>query len=238
MTYIACRLLLPPFSFLAIFLFVFSSSLVYYSHELKQYTGDVFASLVLGSIGLTYLNKPSRTRLYLCSATFVILAFFSYPALLWAPGLLFAMLVTMKREKSSLNRPHLEGPRWPDAVAFGLCTFGVAIVDYFVFIRPNIQPMLEAFFGSGFFHGNNAWAFLKFYVNKFLGLASLLFPKPYSTQQLIQILTACSACWRYQTILVPQRPRQRKSNPASVLIAANPCGFFRKPSRPLPFTCC
>jgi Dolichyl-phosphate-mannose-protein mannosyltransferase len=185
MIYVASRLLRPFFLLVAIFLFVFCPELVPYTHELKQYSTDVFVSLMLVSLGLMYLNRQSKAVLYFWLAIFAILSFLSYQALIFIPGMLFVTLVSLRRGDS---RQDVLWDRWIDALAVALSGLVVSIVNYFVFIKPNKQPLLDMFWRSEFFHGEGVWDLLVFYATRFLHLASLLFlTQLYSSQRVLQI---------------------------------------------------
>ena len=189
MIYIACRLLRPTFALVAIFFFVFSPELVRYTHELKQYSSDVFASLILLGLGLGYINRPSRSLLYFWLATFFGLTFFSYQALIFIPGFFLIILVGFYKTACQINKKAATR-KWLDPVAVVLCGLIAATVNYFIFIKPNKQAILDLFWTMGFFHGENVWGLLKFDTHEFLRLASLIFltdlqSKPYVLQILI-----------------------------------------------------
>lgn len=175
MTHVACRLLRPFFSLVAIFLFVFSPAVVSFSHVLKQYSTDVFVSLMLISAGLVYLHRPSRTNLYFWLGNFLVLAFVSYPALLFIPGLCFATVVDYTRAVGTREDPPLARAKWFDTLAVSICGFIVAAINYFFFILPNRQPQLDSWFELNSFYDASLWSWLLFYLKQLSDLPSLLF---------------------------------------------------------------
>jgi hypothetical protein len=187
MVYIACRLLRPGFSLVAIFLFVFSPELVRYSHELKQYSSDVLVSLMLVSLGLVYITRQSKVVLYLWLAVFLVLAFFSYQALIFIPGIL---LITMLSFTQGHSQRQERSSTWDrlDMLAVVLCGFVAAVGNYFFFIKPNKQPILDMFWKSDFFHGENVWDLVMFYLPRLLQLGSLLFLSELYPSQYVSII--------------------------------------------------
>jgi predicted membrane-bound mannosyltransferase len=137
MVYVACRLLQPFFSLVAVFLFVFCPAVVYYSHEVKQFSSDVFASLTLISFALIYFQKPTRTNLYLWLGSFMVLAFLSYQSLLFIPGMCFVTIANIIREQSWPARGTLRKSKLIDAFVALLCGFVATMIIHFVFIKPN-----------------------------------------------------------------------------------------------------
>ena len=175
MIYIACRLLRPLFSLVAIFLFVFCPAVVYYSHEVKQFTSDVFVSLTLISLALVYFHKPARTNLYLWLGSFLVLAFVSYQALLFIPGMCLAIVVDYTRVVVTRTATLPARAKLLDALAVAICGFIVAAIIYFFFIIPNRQPQLESWFELNSFHDASLWSWLLFYLKQLPDLAALLF---------------------------------------------------------------
>lgn len=80
---------------IAVVLAAVSSSLIYYSSELKQYSSDAFATLVLLLIAGHCLTAKSMARSYVVLAVASsILAWFSHPSLFVTAGIMIALLLT------------------------------------------------------------------------------------------------------------------------------------------------
>jgi hypothetical protein len=170
----AARLLRPSFSLVAVSLFVFCPSVVYYSHEAKQYSTDVFVSLMLISLGLVYLSKPSKTNLYFWLGSFLLLSFVSYQAVLFIPGMCLAtILAAVQRPRSSSN----EKPRvgWLEPLVVVIFGSIASSINYLFFILPNKQPQLDAWFQLDSLRQAHFWSVLLFELRRLPDLASLLF---------------------------------------------------------------
>jgi hypothetical protein len=175
MIYVARRFLRPFFSLVATLLFVLCPAVVYYSHELKQYTTDVFASLVLIGTGLMYLQRPSRTNFYSWLSSLLILPFLSYPALLFIPGMCFAMLFNLAGGHRSASQITLVRAKWFDVLVVSILGLIVSGSSYFFFIVPNIQPQLESWFDLDSLRHASSLSLLLFELKQLPDLASLLF---------------------------------------------------------------
>jgi hypothetical protein len=143
MAYLALRLLDPRTAFLVLFLFVFSPAHVIYSQSLKQYTCDTLVSIVLIVLGLFYLQHRTTAWLIASLGAFVALAGLSYNAILFTPALLYGAL--FKPPTTAMRLPVLN-PRWPHAFAVVGAVAVTAIINYVVFIAPNLN---ENILGAG-----------------------------------------------------------------------------------------
>ena len=218
MIYVASRLLRPFFLLVAIFLFVFCPELVAYSHEVKQYSTDVFVSVMLVGLGLMHLNSPSKAVFYFWLTISTILAFLSYQAVVFIPGMLFVTLAGLKRGELQ----GVLGHRWIDSVALALSGLVLSIVNYFVFIRPNKQPLLDLFWQSEFFHGEGMWDLLVFYTTRFLHLASILFLTQLSPNQLFVQIFICSILLVGVSTLFVRGLMQRKEKLGQAIFLSMP----------------
>ncbi|HEV8455360.1 MAG TPA: hypothetical protein VGQ24_10730 [Gemmatimonadales bacterium] len=169
----ARRLLRSFFAFVAIGLFVFSPAIVHYTHEFKQFSGDVFVSLTLLNMGLLYLSRPSRRLLVLWTALYVVLLFLSYQAVLFLPGFCLVVLLGGP-DVGGRVKPWRE--RWLEAGTAAFCGSAATLVAYVVFILPNTLPRLYTSFSNAF-EGDGARQFLAFYFRKVLFLGSMLLPE-------------------------------------------------------------
>jgi hypothetical protein len=135
------------------------------------------------------LDSLSRTVLYLWLGVFSVFAFLSYQALVFVPGILLVTLGHLTWSEAPRNGKRCLWNRWGDVVAIALCGFTVAVVNYFVFIKPNRQPLLDIFWHTDFFYGNEIWELLAFYTSRFLDLAAFLFfSKLYPGQYVVEII--------------------------------------------------
>jgi hypothetical protein len=175
MIYVASQLLRPFFSLVAVALFVFCPAVVYYSHQGKQFSTDVFVSLVLITLALVYFHKPTRQNLYLWLGSLVVQAFLSYQALFFLPGMWLVLVADTMGESRPLATGTLKS-KWIDILALSLCGIVLSLFINFIFIKPNRQPSLDNWFELGI-HFNGLWQSVVFLTYKVLYLASLLFLK-------------------------------------------------------------
>lgn len=87
--------------FIAFVLFVLSDALIYYASEVKQYGGDVAASLFIALIILRYLQKQSPTVLdwVMLIIAGMIIIWFSHPAIFVLAGMGFVLLLSALQKK-------------------------------------------------------------------------------------------------------------------------------------------
>jgi uncharacterized membrane protein len=88
---------------LAVGLFAVSDRAIYYSSEVKQYSCDVFATLVLTALALSLLAKPSRRRIVAVAAVGGGVILVSYAAILVAPPLAIVSVVGTWRARGRLE---------------------------------------------------------------------------------------------------------------------------------------
>lgn len=167
MAYLAQRLLRPPTAFLVLLLFVFSPGHVIYSQTLKQYTGDVLVSIVLMGIGLAYLQYRTSRLLLASIGVFAALASLSYNAVLFMPALLYGALFDAPASSKRLPVWH---PRWAHALAVVGAVAAAALVNYFVFIEPNLNENILGPSAEGRIH-THTW--IAHYASKSLDLLRL-----------------------------------------------------------------
>ena len=173
MIHVAAQLLRPLFSLVAVALFVFCPAVVYYSHQTKQFSSDVFVSLVLITLALFYLRKPTRRNLYLWLGSLVVLAFLSYQALFFVPGMCLVLLADIMGESRQISTGTLKS-KSVDVFAVFLCGIVVSIFINEAFVKPNREPSLDNWFELGI-HLNSLWESVVLLTYKVLYLASLLF---------------------------------------------------------------
>jgi hypothetical protein len=88
---------------LAVGLFAVSDGAIYYSSEVKQYSCDVFATLVLTALALSLLTQPSRKRMLAVAAVGGGVILVSYAAILVAPSLAIVSVVGTRRVRGRLE---------------------------------------------------------------------------------------------------------------------------------------
>jgi Dolichyl-phosphate-mannose-protein mannosyltransferase len=99
--------------------------LIYYSNELKPYSCDVAASLVITLLALRWAENPSARRTAIAAIIGALAIFFSFPVLFVLAGAGMWML-WKRRERDAIARAAIIFIAWAVALA----------ADYFFFIRP------------------------------------------------------------------------------------------------------
>lgn len=96
---VARRILTPTANAIAVGLFAFTPSLIYYSSEVKQYSSDVFCALLLLYMGLDLLQKqPSLRRCLLAGVVGAVVLWFSHPAVFVLAGVGITLLCASWRK--------------------------------------------------------------------------------------------------------------------------------------------
>ena len=137
MVYLAGRFLRPPMAFVVLFIFSFSPGHVIYSQMLKQYTSDVLVAIVLMSLGLAYLKHRTTGLLLTLTGLYVVLAGLSYNAVLFTPALLYGALFEPPGPDARLPALRI---RWLHALVVSGAVAVTAMVNFSVFIKPNLDP--------------------------------------------------------------------------------------------------
>ncbi len=125
---VVSRIVSSSIALLAGALLAFSPATIEYAHTLKQYSGELLATMLILSGAIAYVRSPSRRRYYWLTAAVVVALPLAYSAVFLLPGVFLAVC----REN---RRPALL------AGAAG----GVLAVLFIFFIRPNYSPNLGRF---------------------------------------------------------------------------------------------
>jgi hypothetical protein len=174
-SFIALKLLKPIFAIIAVSLFVFCPDIILYSQSLKQYSTDVLCAVALLALALFHLEKRSGRSFYLAITGFVVLAFLSYPAILFLPFLLYCAMVGVGDEKSGERSKKLIGPKWSQALLVAAAGIFVSATNYLFFISPNESPALFEYWSDGFYQGDGLAGLVVFYASRFPTLTGLFF---------------------------------------------------------------
>lgn len=122
----AWRVVSPEFAVLAGSLMAFHTTVIEYSHTLKQYSGEMAASSIILLVTVLYLKDPSSRRFWCLAAACALALPLAYATVFLLPGIAIAI---------GLRRASLL-----------LLTSGVVLaILYAFFIRPNVSPVLRAF---------------------------------------------------------------------------------------------
>jgi Dolichyl-phosphate-mannose-protein mannosyltransferase len=125
--WVARRLLRRPAAIVACAIFVLSPTLIYYASELKQYSGDVLAALLLCSAAIRWQEKPAVRSYLLLAAAGVAAIFLSHPAAFVAAGVGIACVLGTARERRGA---HIAG-----LAAVGMVWTSAFVALYLVSLR-------------------------------------------------------------------------------------------------------
>jgi hypothetical protein len=130
---------------IALFLFAFSTAMVYYAQELKQYSVDAAVAVTLAYLALRLVRAKTVRRLDLiCLGAFGALAvFLSYPAVFVMAGVATVLALQKLRRRLEISSGSL---------ALTVVAWGVAFaVSYAFFLRPLAgNQLLAAYWKDGF----------------------------------------------------------------------------------------
>ena len=140
---VASRCLSARAALIALTLFTFSSDLIYYSTELKQYSGDVAIGLVCTSAALVASERLSASRAAFLLATAALAPWFSHPSAFMIAGLGATLAVGKLLEK-----------RWKEAtfVAAAGAVAGLSFLGSYVLsmMLLDSRPKMWAFWDFAF----------------------------------------------------------------------------------------
>jgi len=187
---IAClsRLTLrTPFAVLCTTLVALSPPAVVFSKEVKQYSGDVFASCLLLLVLWGYLEQPDRRRYVYLTVAFTVALFLSYPAVAFLPGaiaVVAAVEPTRGGELSNAWRSRVQRVSILGALAALIC-----IVNYWFFVKPNTSALLADYWRDGYPRFGHLKDVTHFYAENFLGMG-VYFYLPIATKDLFKSMLA------------------------------------------------
>lgn len=127
---VGARLLPAAFAVLAGALMAFHPTVIEYSHTLKQYTGEMAMSALILLVAILYLQDPSRRRFIWLTLAFALALPLDYAAVFLLPGIALAVY-----PNGGMRR----------AAALLLSSGAMLALLYVFFIRPNLAPVLRAF---------------------------------------------------------------------------------------------
>lgn len=144
---LARRLTSPAAAWLGLAAVSCSPVLVYFSKELKQYSGDAFFAVLVALLGERFLERPGPGRLALLAAAGAAGLGFSHPLIFVLPAVGLAAFVGAPAWR-----------RWLVAVA-GL--WAVSFLGYYLaFFRHQVNPELISYWQGEFPDFSGVWAFL------------------------------------------------------------------------------
>lgn len=130
---VARRVIGSQLALLATALVVFNLTAIEYSHTLKQYSGELAASVALLLAVFCYLTRPSRkTFVWLCATAAITLPL-SYPSTFLVPGIVLAVWIT----GSTLR-----------ALSFAAIALTETLAMYALLIRFNLARNLRVFWDA------------------------------------------------------------------------------------------
>ena len=124
------KILSWKFSLLALAFFIFCQPHIYYSTELKQYSFDVFASILLLLSTANLLENPSRSHRFQLAFLGVLLVWFSQPIVFVLAASFVALSFRFYQKRDQHNGKALAGIALSWAISFG--------VYFFCFLAPSI----------------------------------------------------------------------------------------------------
>ncbi|MGB8212211.1 MAG: glycosyltransferase family 39 protein [Anaerolineales bacterium] len=151
-------------TFVTLILFVFSSRLIYYSSEAKQYSTDVLTALIILLIAPTiFLEKNKRRSFVLLGIVGVLTTWFSHPSVFVFAGVLLTagVIYVIKRDLRCLL--------W--LIGIGLVWGTNLGLDYFVSLRYSANSTFFMDYWKSSFAPLPPWSHIKWYFNN---IASML----------------------------------------------------------------
>ncbi len=146
---LARRLLPPAAAWVGVAAMAASPVLVYFSKELKQYSGDAFFAVLAALLAERLLERPGFGRLALLAAAGVVGLGFSHPQAFVLPAVLAALAL-------SLPRP------WRGRLALVGVAWGLAFLGYYaLFFSRQVDPLLVDYWAKDFPDFSSGPAFLR-----------------------------------------------------------------------------
>jgi 4-amino-4-deoxy-L-arabinose transferase-like glycosyltransferase len=155
-------------------LLVTSTAVYHWALILKQYSSDVFVSLLLIWLILRYLDEPARRGYVLLVCGFVVAMLLSHTALFFVPGALYALLYEGWRARA--DRRETIARVVVRMTVFVLAMAAEWSVEFTLFIKPNVTPELRYYWFTDFPARFVAGDLARYYVGRSRDLASLLLP--------------------------------------------------------------
>ena len=152
-------------TFITLTLFAFSSRLIYYSSEMKQYSTDVLAALIILLIAPKILEEKNKPRAFvLLGIGGVLTTWFSHPSVFVFAGTLLTagVIFIIKRDLRRLL--------W--LIGIGLA-WGTSLgLDYFVNLRYSASNLYLIQYWKGSFAPLPPWSHVNWYFDAITGMLS------------------------------------------------------------------
>jgi hypothetical protein len=152
-------------TFITLLLFAFSSRLIYYSSEVKQYSTDVLAALILLLIAPKILEEQNEPRAFvLLGIGGIITTWLSHSSIFVFAGILLTagVIFVIKRD---LHRLY-----W--LIGIGLA-WGISLgLDYFISLRYSASNIYLIQYWEGSFAPLPPWSHIKWYSGAITGMLS------------------------------------------------------------------
>ena len=170
MLYLALRFFSIWYAAGAVLLVSLSPAFVVAARSLKPYTADVFVALALLILGYQFLRTRAREALYFGIGAYSLCGFLSYQAVVFIPIFFYGACVDRRPIESLLRGRNEISVRWLDVLFLLAVTLVVSATNYFLFVKPNSEPTLEAYWTGDFYHGASVAEFSWYFVRKLSGL--------------------------------------------------------------------
>jgi len=165
---------------LCVTLLAINPTAIHHSINLKQYSSDLFSTVILLLAMHNHLKSVNIRSYVILLLTFGVALFLSYTAVFLIPSGIYSLWRgrVSKYKLSMLPTVHLNGTA--RIVLFVVYVSGLSIVNYDVFIQPNTQDSLIAFWGSGFPRSDlTGFNVITFYLANFANFAGLFITRNY-----------------------------------------------------------
>jgi 4-amino-4-deoxy-L-arabinose transferase-like glycosyltransferase len=187
MAMVARRLFAKASAILCVALLITSAEAYHWAIILKQYSSDLFVSLLLFWLLLRYVAEPRRRNYVFLVCGFAVAVSLSYTAVFFVPGAVYALLY----HRWHAPNPGAESPGAAvsrAAVFLLLIATGVALI-FVIFIRPNQSPELAGWWFPDRAGGSSVLASARSYLAKSEYLASaLVLPARFQTARWAGVL--------------------------------------------------
>ena len=142
------RLLSAGFALLGAIILACSPEILWYATEIKQYAFDLLAAAVLLSLGVAFVESPTRARMSAWFGAYCVLAGLSYTVAFYLPALLLTVIIVHRQDSGFVS------PR--EIALHGAVAVLVLLVFYAVFARPNAAAVsLYEYWRGGFLLGSD-----------------------------------------------------------------------------------
>jgi hypothetical protein len=194
-------------------LVVTSPSAAYFSHVLKQYSGELLAASLLLSALLLWNRKPSPRRFLLLLGLTLAGLCLAYGLVLLLPAVLLAVFPPFRRWWTGANAQPGDWARW---ILLTASAASVVALEYFLLVVPNSDPLLDGFWKTPIKGGLVLWA-THAYSSVFILLSHLPLPTPVLQFTGARILAAVCTLLIIPAILLRTRRGGWRRSPAELM---------------------